>query len=239
MFIDFFFELKQARLPVTLREYLTLIEGLEKGVASYSVDDFYYLARTTLVKDETNLDKFDRVFGKCFKGLDYVAADDVVEIPAEWLRAMAEKYLTPEEMAKLEALDWDELMATLKKRLEEQEGRHEGGSKWIGTGGTSPFGAHGSNPAGIRIGQDKGRHGRAVKVWDKREYKNLVDGLKVKVRDNDLVVLWSAPASDVWETIEVLAKKMAKHGKHRHHSHHKHGSHGKHKAEKSPADEDF
>ena len=188
MFIDFFFELKQARLPVTLREYLTLIEGLEKGVASYKVDDFYYLARTTLVKDETNLDKFDRVFGKCFKGLDYVAGEDVLEIPAEWLRAMAEKYLTPEEMAKLEAMDWDELMATLKKRLEEQDERHQGGSKWIGTGGTSPFGAYGSNPAGIRIGQDKGRHGRAVKVWDKREYKNLDATVELGTRNIKLAL---------------------------------------------------
>ncbi|MFQ5533293.1 MAG: VWA domain-containing protein [Sphingomonadales bacterium] len=183
MFINFFFELRNARLPVTLREYLALLEGLSKGVASYRVTDFYYLARTALVKDESNLDKFDRVFGHCFKGLEFIAGEEEREIPEEWLRALAEKFLTEEEMARLEAMDFDKLMETLKQRLDEQKERHEGGSKWIGTGGTSPFGAYGYNPAGIRIGQNKGRHGRAVKVWDKREYRNLDSTVELGTRN--------------------------------------------------------
>ncbi|HGP4740395.1 TPA: hypothetical protein ACLNH1_003688, partial [Vibrio cholerae O1] len=174
MFIDFFLALRQARLPVSLREYLTLIEGMHAGVAAYSVDDFYYLSRCCLVKDETNLDKFDRVFSNVFKGLEPPADGETAEIPEEWLRKLAERELTDEEKALVEALGgWDKLMETLKRRLEEQRGRHQGGAKWIGTAGTSPFGAYGYNPEGIRIGQEKNRNNRAVKVWDKREFKNL------------------------------------------------------------------
>ena len=174
MFLSFFTSLKAADVPVTLREYLMLMEGLEADLADMSVEHFYYLARTMLVKDERNLDKFDRVFGATFKGLESLLdAMQRAEIPADWLKKLAEKYLSDEEKAKLEAMGWDKLMETLKKRLEEQKGRHQGGSKWIGTAGTSPFGAYGYHPEGIRIGQDGNRNFRAVKVWDKREFKDL------------------------------------------------------------------
>lgn len=181
MFHNFFTELRAARIPVSIREYLTLLEGVEKGVAGQSVDDFYYLSRTALVKDERDLDKFDQVFGHVFRGMDYIGdifGHSADEIPADWLKAMAEKHLSPEEMAEIEALgDFDKIMEALKERLENQDKRHEGGSKNIGTAGTSPFGAYGYNPEGVRIGQKEGRHGKAVKVWDKRAFKNL-DGDK-------------------------------------------------------------
>ncbi|MEQ8227157.1 MAG: VWA domain-containing protein [Rhodospirillales bacterium] len=184
MFINFFLELRSAKIPVSLREYLTLLEGMDKGLAGYSVEDFYYLSRATLVKDEKNLDKFDRVFGHVFKGLEQTEEVDIQDIPEEWLRKLAERMLTEEEKAEIEALGgWDKLMETLKKRLEEQKKRHQGGSKWIGTAGTSPFGAYGYNPEGIRIGQDDNRNFRAVKVWDKREFKNLDDSLELGTRN--------------------------------------------------------
>lgn len=181
MFQTFFSELRAAKIPVTIREYLVLIEGLEKDVPGESLDGFYYLARAVLVKDERDLDKFDQVFAHTFRGLDYLSdifGTDEHEIPEDWLRQMAEKHLTPEEMAEIEALGgFDAIMDALKERLENQDKRHEGGSKNIGTAGTSPFGAHGYNPEGIRIGQDGSRHKKAVKVWDKRQFKNL-DGDK-------------------------------------------------------------
>ena len=174
MFLSFFTSLKAADVPVTLREYLMLMEGLEADLADMSVEHFYYLARTMLVKDERNLDKFDRVFGATFKGLESLLdAMQRAELPADWLKKLAEKYLSDEEKSKLEAMGWDKLMETLRKRLEEQKGRHQGGSKWIGTAGTSAFGAYGYHPEGIRIGQDGNRNFRAVKVWDKREFKDL------------------------------------------------------------------
>ncbi|HBC05970.1 MAG TPA: VWA domain-containing protein, partial [Rhodospirillaceae bacterium] len=170
MFINFFLELRSAKVPVSLREYLTLLDGMDAGLADYSIEHFYYLSRATLVKDEKNLDKFDQVFGHVFKGLEQTEQVDVQDIPEDWLRKLAERTLTPEERAQIEALGgWDKLMETLKKRLEEQKKRHQGGSKWIGTAGTSPFGAYGYNPEGVRIGQDDNRNFRAVKVWDKRE----------------------------------------------------------------------
>lgn len=176
MFIDFFTELKTAGVPVSLREYLSLMEALEKDLAERKVEDFYYLARTTLVKDESNLDRFDRVFGKVFKGLDLLSDAPAGDIPDEWLRKLAEKHLTEEEKAQIEALGgFEKLMETLRERLKEQEKRHQGGSKWIGTAGTSPFGAYGYNPEGVRIGQKESRHRRAAKVWDKREFKDLDD----------------------------------------------------------------
>jgi len=184
MFVNFFLSRKEARVPVTLREYLTLLEAMEKGVAAYDVDAFYYLSRSCLVKDERNLDKFDRVFGECFNGLEF--GDDLfdAEIPEEWLRKIAERVMTPKEMAEIEALGgWEMLMETLKERLAEQNKRHQGGSKMIGTAGTSPFGAYGYNPEGVRIGQDEGRHGKAVKVWDERNYKNLDDNLEIGTRN--------------------------------------------------------
>lgn len=187
MFNSFFLTLRDAKVPVTLREYLTLLEAMNKGVAMYDIEEFYYLSRSALVKDERHLDKFDQVFGHCFKGIETVGGEDGVEamdLPDEWLKKLAEKMLTEEEKKEIEALGgWDKLMETLRKRLEEQEKRHQGGSKWIGTAGTSPFGAYGYNPEGVRIGQKEGRHGRAVKVWDKREYKNLDDSVEIGTRN--------------------------------------------------------
>ena len=184
MFIDFFLKLRGARVPASLKEYLMLLEAMDRGVAGYSVDDFYYLSRASLVKDERNLDKFDRVFGEVFKGIE--ALDEAIEeeIPEEWLRKLAEKLLTEEEKAQIEALGgWDKVMEALRERLREQRRRHQGGSKWIGTAGTSPFGAYGYNPEGVRIGQDENRHHRAIKVWDKREFKNLDDDVKLGTRN--------------------------------------------------------
>lgn len=183
MLLTFFTELRAAKVPVSLREYLTLLEALDRDLADQRVEDFYYLARTALVKDERNLDKFDRVFGRVFKGV--VTVGEAVEpqaIPEEWLRKLAEKYLTEEERAQIQALGWDTLFETLKQRLAEQKGRHQGGSKWIGTGGTSPFGAYGYNPEGIRIGQDGNRNFRAVKVWDQRTFKDLDDSAELGSR---------------------------------------------------------
>jgi len=184
MFFQFFDELRAAKVPVTMKEYLALIDALDSGVIGMKVDEFYYLSRTALVKDERNLDKFDRVFGHVFKGFENLEPDRVAQIPEEWLRKLAEKYLTEEEKKQIEALGgWEKLMETLRQRLAEQKGRHQGGSKWIGTAGTSPFGAYGYNPEGVRIGQDRPRHGRAVKVWDKREYKNLDDSVELGTRN--------------------------------------------------------
>jgi len=184
MFLQFFTSLRQANVPVTLREYLTLMEALDAGLPDHSVENFYYLSRAALVKDERNLDKFDRVFGETFKGLESLSeAVEEAAIPAEWLKKLTEKYLTDEDKKKLKALDWNSLMETLRKRLEEQQKRHQGGNKWIGTGGTSPFGAYGYNPAGIRIGQDGNRNFRAVKVWDRREFKDLDGDVELGVRN--------------------------------------------------------
>ena len=188
MFTSFFYELKSAGLPVTLREYLTLMEALEHDLASRRVEDFYYLARASLVKDERNLDKFDRVFGKVFKGLE-LTEGIAVEIPQEWLKKITEKYLTEEEKQLIESLGGlDKLLETLRQRLADQKGRHQGGSKWIGTAGTSPFGAYGYNPEGIRIGQDKNRSFRAVKVWDRREYRDLDDTVELGTRNIKLAL---------------------------------------------------
>ncbi|RWM11345.1 MAG: VWA domain-containing protein [Mesorhizobium sp.] len=187
MFIPFFLELKAARVPVSLREYLSLLEGLEAGLVDYDVEAFYYLARSALVKDERHIDRFDQVFAHVFKGVEALGgpdALDVANIPEEWLRRLAERHLTEEEKKLVEALGgFDKLMETLKQRLEEQKGRHQGGSKWIGTGGTSPFGAYGYNPEGVRIGQHESRHRRAVKVWDKREFKNFDDTVELGTRN--------------------------------------------------------
>ncbi|MEQ8301558.1 MAG: VWA domain-containing protein [Hyphomonas sp.] len=185
MFLNFFNELREAKVPVTLKEYLMLMEAMDKQVIDMEVTDFYYLSRAALVKDERNIDKFDKVFGHVFKGLDSMAdAVDVTDIPEEWLRKMSEKFLSKEEMDEIEAMGgFEKLMETLQKRLEEQKKRHEGGNKWIGTGGTSPFGANGYNPEGVRIGQEKSRHRRAVKVWDKREFKNYDDNVELGTRN--------------------------------------------------------
>ncbi|MCA0001748.1 MULTISPECIES: vWA domain-containing protein [unclassified Mesorhizobium] len=187
MFIPFFLELKAARVPVSLREYLLLLEGLEAGLVDYDVEGFYYLARAALVKDECHIDRFDQVFAHVFKGVEALSgpnAVNVADIPEEWLRRLAEKHLTEEEKKLVAALGgFEKLMETLKQRLEEQKGRHQGGSKWIGTGGTSPFGAYGYNPEGVRIGQHESRNRRAVKVWDRREFRNFDDAVELGTRN--------------------------------------------------------
>ena len=183
MLIEFFLKLKDGGVPVSSKEFLMLLQGFEKQVIFGSVEDFYYLARTCLVKDEKYFDRFDRVFSAYFKGIIDVEGI-AAQIPEEWLRKLAERHLTEEEKKLVESLGgWEKLMETLKKRLEEQKGRHQGGSKWIGTAGTSPFGAYGYNPEGVRIGQQESRHRRAVKVWDQREYKNLDDSVELGTRN--------------------------------------------------------
>ncbi len=181
MLTDFFFTLRAAKLPVSVKEYLTLLEALKEGVIGPSIDEFYFLARTTLVKDEALFDKFDRAFSAYFKGVELLT-DFGKEIPLEWLQKVLEKELSPEEKAAIEKMGWDELMQTLKKRLEEQKERHEGGSKWIGTGGTSPFGHGGYNPQGVRIG-GPGRNKSAVKVWEQRAYQDYDDSRELGTRN--------------------------------------------------------
>jgi uncharacterized protein with von Willebrand factor type A (vWA) domain len=189
MFPSFVEQLRAAGLPVSITEYLTLLGAMKAGVAHYSVEDFYFLSRATLVKDERHLDRFDRVFGTVFKGLAQAQADLQQKIPEEWLRKLAERFFSAEEMAKIEALGgFEKLMETLKQRLEEQQGRHQGGNKWIGTNGTSPFGAHGYNPEGVRIGQGESRHRRAVKVWDKREFRDLDGDVELGTRNMKLAL---------------------------------------------------
>ena len=184
MFNDFFLELRNNRVPVTLKEYLMLLEAMQEGLAGFSVDDFYYLARSAMVKDEKYLDRFDRVFGKSFKGLEYVTDEVDAEIPEEWLKILSEQLLTDEEKEQIEALGgWEKLMETLKERLAEQQKRHQGGNKWIGTAGKSPFGTGGYNPEGVAIGQKEHRQGKAVKVWEKRDYKNLDDSVDLGTRN--------------------------------------------------------
>ena len=187
MFLPFFDNLRAAGVPVSLREYLSFLEGMKRGLVAYDIDGFYYLARAIMVKDERNLDKFDRAFARSFEGLEAISFEDVIEavdIPADWLAKMAEKHLSDAEKAEIEALGgFDKMMETLKDRLAEQQGRHQGGNKWIGTAGTSPFGAYGYNPEGVRIGQKESRHKRAVKVWDKREFRNLDDQIELGTRN--------------------------------------------------------
>ena len=183
MLTGFFLKLKQAKLPVSIKEYLTLLEAMHKKVIGPSIDDFYFLSRAALVKDEANFDKFDRVFAEHFKGVEHLMGVEV-DIPLEWLMKQAELNLSPEEKAMIEKLGgWDKLMEEFKKRLEEQKERHQGGNKWIGTGGTSPYGAYGYNPEGIRIGQESSRNRSAVKVWDQREYRNLDGDVELGTRN--------------------------------------------------------
>lgn len=187
MLTSFFYELRRARVPVSLKEWLALLEAMKAGVADGSIEDFYHLSRAVLVKDERNFDRFDVVFGQVFKGLDTLGealAEVFGAVPEEWLRKLAEKVLTEEEKAQIQALGgWDAIMRTLAERLAEQKGRHQGGSKWIGTAGTSPFGAYGYNPEGVRIGQEGNRNRRAVKVWDRRDFRNLDDTVEIATRN--------------------------------------------------------
>lgn len=218
MFLNFFNELRTAKVPVTLKEYLTLLEAMDKDVIDMEVEDFYYLSRAALVKDERNLDKFDRVFSHVFKGLDSMEdAVNVQDLPEEWLRKMSEKFLTKEEMDEIEAMGgFEKLMETLKQRLEEQKKRHEGGNKWIGTGGTSPFGANGYNPEGVRIGQEKSRHRRAVKVWDKREFKNYDDSVEIGTRNIKVALKrlrkWAREGAAEELDLDNTIRKTAKQG---------------------------
>jgi uncharacterized protein with von Willebrand factor type A (vWA) domain len=191
MFLNLLDGLKKAGLPVSITEYLSLIEAVRAGVAGWQVEDFYYLSRAALVKDERNLDRFDRVFGQVFKGLeDPVALDELqLNVPEEWLKTLTELMLSEDERKKIESLGgWDKLMETLRKRMDAQKGEHHGGNKWIGTNGTSPFGAYGYNPEGVRIGQHESRNRRAVKVWDKREFKNLDDTIELGTRNIKLAL---------------------------------------------------
>ena len=185
MMTDFFFKLRKAGLPVTLTEFLTLLEALNQRVTAHSIEEFYYLARATLVKDERHYDRFDQVFGSHFKGLETLF-DEIIgaTVPLEWLHKLAELTLSEEDKQLIESMGgWEKLMRTFAQRMAEQEGRHQGGNQWIGTAGTSPYGAYGYNPEGIRIGQETSRHRRAVKVWDRREFRNLDDTVELGTRN--------------------------------------------------------
>ena len=220
MFLPFFETLRKNKVPVSLREFLSFLEAMRAGLATYDVEAFYYLARLTLVKDERNIDKFDRAFAQAFSGLQNIpdeAVFNAVDIPTEWLERMAEKHLSDAEKAEIEALGgFDKLMETLKKRLEEQKGRHQGGSKWVGTAGTSPFGAFGYNPEGVRIGQDSSRHQRAVKVWDKREFRNLDDTVEIGTRNIKVALKrlrrWARDGAEEELDLNGTLRATAEHG---------------------------
>ncbi len=220
MFLPFFENLRKSGIPVSLREYLGFLEGVGAGLVTYDIEGFYYLARTAMVKDERNLDKFDRAFAASFKGVEELTLGQVLEavdLPGDWLEKMAEKHLTEAEKAEIEALGgFDKLMETLRERLKEQQGRHQGGSKWIGTAGTSPFGAYGYNPEGVRIGQDKSRHQRAVKVWDKREFRNLDDTVELGTRNIKVALKrlrkWARDGADEELDLQGTIRATAEHG---------------------------
>ncbi len=221
MFLPFFLDLKAAKIPVTLREYLTLLEGMEQGLTDFDVEAFYYLSRAALVKDERNLDRFDVVFAQFFKGVEAVGGTPegvaVRNLPEEWLKKLAEKNLSEEDKKLIETLGgWDKLMETLRERLENQEKRHQGGSRMIGTAGTSAFGAHGYNPEGVRIGQDESRHRRAVKVWDKREFRNLDDSVELGTRNIKVALKrlrrWVREGADEELDLPGTIRATAEHG---------------------------
>ena len=220
MFLPFFTNLRDAKIPVSLREYLSFLEAMDASLVLYDVEGFYYLARTIMVKDERNLDKFDQAFSATFSGLETMTVEDImnaVDVPEDWIRKLAEKTLSKEEMAEIEALGgFDKLMETLKQRLAEQEKRHQGGSKWIGTAGTSPFGAYGYNPEGIRIGQHESRHQRAVKVWDKREFRNLDDSVELGTRNIKVALKrlrrWAREGADDELDLDGTIRATAEHG---------------------------
>ena len=189
MLVQFFFELRRAGVPVAINEFLMLLEALRARVAQLSAQEFYYLARACLVKDERHYDRFDRVFAEVFAGAEKLFAQLMAQVPAEWLQSLAARVFSEEEKRRIEALGgWDKLLETLRQRLREQAERHEGGNKWIGTGGTSPFGAHGYHPEGVRIGQGNGGNRRAVKVWEQREFRNLDDGVELGTRNLKLAL---------------------------------------------------
>ena len=220
MFLNFFIELRNVKVPVSLREYLSLLDCLDKNVISFKVENFYYLSRAALIKNEKHIDRFDLVFSKVFKGIEDISLEDLlnkVDIPKEWVKKLSEKLLTPEEMEEIKSLGgFDKLMETLKKRLSEQEKRHQGGNKWIGTAGTSPFGAYGYNPEGVRIGQDKSRHKKAIKVWDKREFKDLDDKSELGSRAMKIALKklrqWARTGLQEEIDIDSTIKSTAKNG---------------------------
>ena len=220
MFLPFFQNLRAAGVPVSLREYLGFLEGMGAGLVTYDVEAFYYLARTAMVKDERNLDKFDRAFAASFKGLESIGLDAIVEavdIPGDWLAKLAEKHLSEAERAEVAALGgFDKLMQTLRERLREQQGRHQGGSKWIGTAGTSPFGAYGYNPEGVRIGQDESRHRRAVKVWDRREFRDFDDSVEIGTRNIKVALKrlrkWARDGAEEELDLGATIRATAEHG---------------------------
>jgi uncharacterized protein with von Willebrand factor type A (vWA) domain len=220
MFLQFFDQLRKTGVPVSLREYLGFLGTLDQGLATYDFEAFYYLGRITMVKDERHLDRYDRAFSNTFKGLENISLSDVLEavnIPAEWLEKLAEKHLSAAEMAEIKSLGgFDKLMETLKQRLAEQKGRHQGGNKWVGTAGTSPFGAYGYNPEGVRIGQDRSRHQRAVKVWDKREFRNLDDSLELGTRNIKVALKrlrkWARDGAHEELDIDSTIRATAEHG---------------------------
>lgn len=220
MFLPFFDTLRRAGIPVSIREFLTFLEGMAAGLVTYDVDGFYYFARSALVKDERHIDRFDRAFAVSFSGLGEITNDQVIEaldLPEEWLRKLAERHMTPEEQAEIEALGgFDKLMETLRDRLREQQDRHQGGSKWIGTAGTSPFGAYGYNPEGVRIGQDTSRHQRAVKVWDKREFRDLDDTVELNTRSIKVALKrlrkWARDGAHEELDLDDTIRSTAEHG---------------------------
>ena len=220
MFLNFFIELRNVKVPVSLREYLSLLDCLDKNVISFKVENFYYLSRASLIKNEKHIDRFDLVFSKVFKGIEDISLEDLlnkVDIPKEWVKKLSEKLLTPEEMEEIKSLGgFDKLMETLKKRLSEQEKRHQGGNKWIGTAGTSPFGAYGYNPEGVRIGQDKSKHKKAIKVWDKREFKDLDDKSELGSRAMKIALKrlrqWARTGLQEEIDIDSTIKSTAKNG---------------------------
>ena len=220
MFLNFFIELRNVKVPVSLREYLSLLDCLDKNVISFKVENFYYLSRAALIKNEKHIDRFDLVFSKVFNGIEDISLEDLlnkVDIPKEWVKKLSEKLLTPEEMEEIKSLGgFDKLMETLKKRLSEQEKRHQGGNKWIGTAGTSPFGAYGYNPEGVRIGQDKSRHKKAIKVWDKREFKDLDDKSELGSRAMKIALKrlrqWARTGLQEEIDIDSTIKSTAKNG---------------------------
>jgi uncharacterized protein with von Willebrand factor type A (vWA) domain len=220
MFLRFFDNLRNHGVPVSIREFLAFLEGMKAGLATYDVDAFYHLGRTIMVKDERHIDRYDRAFAASFAGLESISDQqvmDAVDIPADWLEKLAEKHLTPEEKAEIEATGgFDALMERLKQRLAEQKERHQGGSKWVGTGGTSPFGAYGYNPEGVRIGQNESRHQRAVKVWDKREFRDLDDTVDLGTRNIKVALKrlrkWARDGAEEELDLDGTIQKTAEHG---------------------------
>lgn len=220
MFLNFFDQLRRAGVPVSLREFLMFLKVLSHGLATYDVNAFYYLARTSMVKDERYIDRFDRAFAATFEAMEQISQSEVLDamdLPRDWLEKLAENHLTEAEKAEIEALGgFEKLMETLKERLNEQEGRHQGGNKWIGTAGTSPFGAYGYNPEGVRIGQDESRHQRAVKVWDKREFRNLDDSVELGTRNIKVALKrlrrWARDGAEEELDLDGTIRATAEHG---------------------------